>query len=614
MIKKITSAVVILSSLISSVVYANTASTEEGYLIIEEGSGWQLVSPKNPSSTSDVSAQSAPSNNDAVYILKGEGGINNSPFPLDIKAELLGFYHEETEPAVTAQNTSSTSGNSSTNTKSLQDPNYIPPVIESEQIDFSGVEEEIYVHAEIINMIIDGKEEELKTKYGHYAVYDPQDETEGVSAAGWDPTCHTKWRNDEHVSRFNLNNDFPKSINSSEVTADFQLPIAGNGRIEFQYKFKRHKWTCIPIAWGYRGTEIKVNGTINNATINISGNVIDTTIIDFNEEAFDVSLFDSRFFVGPFLLRANGRLPLSFGLKLSAKTDLSIGVDLQQSTTGGGSFLIDIDCDSKGRCNNRSDSNIQFENLDSGNINGGISTTIKLEPSIDLGFHVDLFAYEWIHLVTPGTGLRFSTPATLFSYLGSTCGDADGNGNSEYVTGSYIDINAVLGGYVQIKYLQGWSLKKPIKLGAFEIWKKGYDLSGTWGISEELWSTNLYFHAISSNGLFQPVISNVEPMALNDTYIGLSPRNCLPLSGAMNVDYNLSDGNGWKSVKLGSNGINLTPDLPLGVYDVTAITRDDGLGRRFPHESTTKIISVTIDGKRFVKVADWLPAILSILL
>lgn len=513
------SALVLLLPVMGNVVQAVSfePSPTSRYQTQQTGDGWKLVSiPTTGTTTGEYTPPAAPLPTDVfgvaggtttVYMIESLAGLNNSPLPAAIKADLATEFpnvnvlkKSAIRSKLTMQSSIATSG-------------FNTPVI--------------FVHKAVAEAVANGTEQNI---YGSFR----QNEAIQKTLFG----CGGKWYGKSksgtyNVSNFNKGKSFPIAGGfSGTLAAD--LPM--NGKIDYSFAYSYRANSCIGIPYAVRFDNLHAVGSlnVNNSQLSLDGSITYAT----NWESDKTNLYEQTwtFFIGPIPVLLGLNVPYYYGIDASA----TVGGSVSLANTGTGVYSFDYTC-TQSSCDGTSNSTIAFQpgsngTRSSGSVNVGVKPYIAIEAT---GYMYS----EWF--VSAGVGSEISIPSTYWGYYGNACGDADGDGVPETVKSSVLDVNAQLALYAKWQILgrKNWGWIDWLK--SIPGWKK-VDV-------KDYAARNKPFTAIRRNLLFKefepaatsaltPII--VGPSNVSATGAGYSAimRNCVPFKDAMNYVFDWGDG------------------------------------------------------------------------
>jgi hypothetical protein len=143
-----------------------------------------------------------------------------------------------------------------------------------------------------------------------------------------------------------------------------------------------------------------------------------------------------------------------------------------------------------------------------------VTGNAKVTPYAEANLHASIFS-DW--LASAEVGLRASLPTSVFAYAGNTCGDADGDGVNEWVTGASVDM----------------SVAADVRASAEFV---GQTLGpASWNV----WNSHVGFWSLNG-GVFDPMVTATDSL-LTATVKG-QMRPCYPFADAVSYDVAWGDG------------------------------------------------------------------------
>jgi hypothetical protein len=345
-----------------------------------------------------------------VYVLNGEVGVTESPLPDTIKQDLV---------------------------PSLLDP--------TGTIDIDAGGETVYVVSQEIAEGIDASEAAGALTPEIAAIAEPLD-PDDVSASTSASTlaaasifgggsCATQEQTVSKVVNLNGRNYSKSFALGRGFTGTFsitgQLQGAVTAEIHFEVKRKKVLFSCVPYGATFRS--VRAFGTAtSNAGITVSGSV-------FYKDSFGPSelakpgLFSVLFWAGPIPVNIGFNLPIYAGLDVDARVSGTVNFNGTHVATGSFDYTCTLDdCFGSSSFANTSPTG------STQTITGAVSGNIKPSPYVDIGFRAYLYTES---LAYAQVGVRPYLLGDLWGYTGNSCGDADGDGNTETVHALTFDLD-----------------------------------------------------------------------------------------------------------------------------------------------------------------------------
>ncbi len=198
-------------------------------------------------------------------------------------------------------------------------------------------------------------------------------------------------------------------------------------------------------------------------------------------------------------------LPIRVGLDAAAQASLTANA----SFSAIGSYTIA--CNSSG-CDGTKEGVYGFQGNQPPSVS--VSANVKVTPYAEAALHASVIS-DW--LASAEVGLRASLPTNLFGYVGNGCGDANGDGVNEWVTGLSVDMGVSADVRASAEFL-------------------GSDY-GPW--SWNVWTQHVGFWPVNG-GVFDPMVTGTAG-GFAVTMQGRM-RPCYPFTDAMSYLVTWSDG------------------------------------------------------------------------
>jgi hypothetical protein len=212
------------------------------------------------------------------------------------------------------------------------------------------------------------------------------------------------------------------------VSAD----ITGSATGEVTYVVKRHKVAFVCIPYWVKLMQARAYGNAQvNGDVTASGSLTYSNNWTWEKQIAKPSLGSLTFWVGPVPIYLGFNLPIVARLKLNATVAANATVTGEVHAVGS----FDLACN----FNNCSGTySYSTQSPTTPQLSGSVSGRALLTASVDVGVRAYLYSESvaWIQLGVRPTGF-----ADIWGYAGNTCGDANGDGTPEWVTGLTLDFD-----------------------------------------------------------------------------------------------------------------------------------------------------------------------------
>jgi len=361
--------------------------------------------------------------------------------------------------------------------------------------------------------------------------------------------------------------NFPLFAGALSENVNANLSISGHVSaavtLELHLLVKRFRLfgACIP--YGITFDTLHVSG---NATLDYAATLAGTVTLSesFEKELLKLGLFDVWFQVGPVPVRIAFNLPISVGADLTASAAGSLSYDSGHRATGS----LDYTCTSGG-C--RGTSSFQpFESSVPATLTGSISG--RLQPSVwaEAAFRGALYSDS---LAYAQVGVRPFLHGDLWGFSGNDCGDGDGDGVNETVTGLTFDLDS--------------EITANVAGGLFGAGPSRHDLLTTGRHHLK------FFDLIGSSALSPTIQGNPNATAGQLASYTVSMRPCWPYTDE--VSHTITWGDGSSEILSASPPAGASTShawQQVGTYSLTATSLRDAHGRSL-NRSTSRDIAVT---------------------
>jgi hypothetical protein len=268
----------------------------------------------------------------------------------------------------------------------------------------------------------------------------------------------------------------------------------------------------------------------------------------YSKTIAEPTVFDQWFTIGVVPVHLMVKVPVEAGLDAEAKATLHANAKV----IGHGAF--DVSCTSGG-CSGSKTASITIDSSEPPTFEA--TARVKVTPWAQASLKAVLFdetigGYGQV-------GVRASLPTDLYAYAGNMCGDADGNGQNELVTGLTLDMA------VKIDIVA--------KAGAFG----GTVGPWQWNVANK----HLMFKSFGEGSILDPVLTYEKvPNQLLHTRMHGRMRPCWPYSDA--ITYRITWSDGSISNFTGSPTTLFTQDHDFATYGIKPIKLEairDAAGR-----------------------------------
>jgi hypothetical protein len=361
---------------------------------IEVGAGWREELVSGVAVEDNGEPYSEP-----IYFVDGVAGIDQSPLPSEIKADLI-------------------------DTSTVPDPVYsvsrhiVDEIVLSEQLG--------YLTPALVAIAEDLDEPELEpmaVQGLHAGSLEPQKAWFGSCSSQYQSRSLNISKTISLVSNHNINGNFGGTLSTGgSATANVAISV--------QTELKRFKFfnKCIPYA--LRLDWAKAQGSVDmNPSASLNGNV--TASHTWEKELSNATLGSLDFKVASIPIRIALSLPLSVGLELSGSASGNISYSAWQTTSG----TFNYTCTLNG-CTGTSNFDFSGSTLptSSANLQGRIEPSVWFQAGFRASFYADSVSYAQI-------AVRPYVRGDFWEYHGNGCGDADGNGTNEQVDARTFDLD-----------------------------------------------------------------------------------------------------------------------------------------------------------------------------
>lgn len=536
------------------------------------GTGWKLVTvptanlggvyspPPSPLPREQMALTS--SEYTTVYMIDSLTGLNNSPLAASLKQDLA----TEFSGPVMMKSTTGKVGTTG---------------VANQTLSASGLTPVIFVHKGVADAIAAGTEKQI---YGAFV----QPEALEQSLFG----CGGKWYGKSKSGVFNPSNlDGAKNFNIGggfSGTLGANVPLNGTVNYDFRYSYRANK--CIGIPYAVRFDNVRTYGTLNfnNSQLSLDG-AINYKYSWNSWNTNKIRLYNNSwtFFVGPIPVVLGLEVPLFYGIDVDAKVAGSISI----AKTGNGAYVFDYTC-TQSDCTGSNNSSVQFQNSKPG-ARSSVAVEVNAKPYVTVEAIGYLYS-QWF--LSAGLGMEVSAPSKFWAYSGNNCGDADGNGATENVKSTVLDVNAQLAlyGRWQIIGKKSWSwMDWKFNVAGWEIFKVSDFTSG----KPEFFALrrNLYFKEFESpaTSALTPVIVGPSNIAATGAGYSAMMRSCVPFKDKMKYAFDWGDGT---SSTFEGSGAQQTFQAhnwaTTGTKTITLMAQSDSIKRDYANISTSRSVVV----------------------
>lgn len=263
-----------------------------------------------------------------------------------------------------------------------------------------------------------------------------------------------------------------KTVNSGPIGGGDQMAVAGgdsstgvrftgeaemDGTVQFQaavrYQERSNKCIGIPYRWEFVDANVDVV-VATTGDLSLTNQLTVTHTRRLWSEALDLPKAKLDIPIAKVL-----NIELEASLQVLLAVDLTAGYTYQQPTSIAQAYQIDgsyeahLFCDNSG-CKTREDSvsDMSFTAIDGTGRQGQQTVDITVTPSADLGVQLgidlELVGVDIYDVFDGKAGVMASLPIRFYTTAGNDCSDANGDGVSENVSTTLVDINAQLFGYL----------------------------------------------------------------------------------------------------------------------------------------------------------------------
>ncbi len=351
---------------------------------------------------------------------------------------------------------------------------------------------------------------------------------------------------------------YHKGDESGSFTGAFDVNarIQGNASATIQYHAKTSVFAGCNAVW----IDFKKAIVQGTADLTASGKVD----AQFHEEwhysktIAEPTVLDQWFTIGVVPVHLRLMVPVEAGVDADAKATLHANA----SVVGHGAF--DVACSSS-NCTGSKSAWIAVNSNDAPTFEA--TARAKVTPWAQGSLKAVLFdetigGYGQV-------GVRASLPTDLWAYAGNLCGDGDGNGVNETVTGATLDMA------VKIDVVA--------KAGAFG----GTIGPWTWNVANQ----HLFFHSFGDGAAVDPIFTAELTQDLLQTRMHGRMRPCWPYTDA--VTYRVTWNDGTASTFTSSPSSLFTQDHDFSSYGLKAIKLEalhDAAGRDLTGATTTRSV------------------------
>jgi WD40 repeat protein len=357
---------------------AEVFSAAQIQVVLEEGTGWQLLNVSGANTDGDV-----PPYDSTLYMANDDLGITHVPLPDGIREDLA---------ADSANRTTV-----------------------------------FFLDKKALDELRLSQEQGAPTPYLQ-SILEPMEPSMTGSGDG----CPDHRQKVTNTFSLNVPLNYTKNLSagfSGTFSTSGSLVAQADVGVQVIKKRKRFLWFgCVPYGLDLDYLELGATGTLNYGA-SLSG-----TVSYGNSWAFDIvkpPLAIIPIPVGKVVIPINVNLPITAGVDLQASVTGGISYTASQSTSVDYTARCTLDgCTSAMTVNAPSPSGSDV----TGNIQGRIQPSIWIEAAVRAAVVHDRTNYVQV-------GLRPYADGDLWGHLGYGCGDADGDGAEEFVKGGYFDLN-----------------------------------------------------------------------------------------------------------------------------------------------------------------------------
>jgi hypothetical protein len=525
--------------------FASTASSAEPPVVIEQGSGWQLMLVQ-PEVTGAQIATLTDDEPAAIVVVDSAEGLIEAPLPDVIKQELSAEFGNGVEPVSLA------------------------------------------VHYDIATAIADGTAADL------YAEFLEPDAEGAGAASGKSLGCSTGWRHRNRNFERSFNGfHYEKNLNSGGFTGDILVdaPLTGNGTIDVEYAFKKTSF-CLPYTVKFVQARAQAALDVGDTLLQAQGTANYAT--DDRKVMLKPSL-SHAFMIGPIPVVVGAEFPMGAGYDIAASASASVAL----KSRAQGQMVIDVTCTNAGcarTANGNNQNTVTFDDLVNPGLSGSVSVQVDAKPYAFVEARGFLYASR---IASAGVGIEVSAPSRLFYYLGNTCGNGTGAAASELVNGGYVDVGAQIEFYWNATALDrdrfNWFDTPIDSLGGF-FREVNVDRHLRGGDAHTALRGKLYFADFqfgSGKSPLSPMFTGPATIGMGGTgSFAVSKRSCVPMDEALN--YIVTWGDGASSPLQGDPGATASATHTFNAFGTPTLTAKmtvDVAGRTI-NESTSRVLTV----------------------
>lgn len=396
---------------------------------------------------------------------------------------------------------------------------------------------------------------------------------------GWSNGSKTKeWSFLDNTidQEFPLGNGFTGSLSLT-------LPYQSTGSAAMEYRVK--KAACIPYKFKFERFKIAGDaGFAGDAELSATASLAYAYTKEF--PLGNKKLGDFFFTVGLIPVWGDFHLPVTLGVDLNAQVSGTVTQDLDF----GGSGSFDYTCDDGDCCGTA-----EFtDTFDSDGLDAAVEAKLTAEANVKVKVRARIWDldFPWVPqflrdkaLAYAEAGVKGYVRAELWGYYGSTCGDADGNGQPETVSGLLADAYA---GASIVYSLTGAAVPGPIDTGETDK-------------EIELIKVNLgFWDLLGTSSVLTPMVSGPATAVIGEEvpYV-VKMRPCFPYGGQVNLEV---EGGGWTGPMTIANTGSAFPSqnsttikrtyTTAGPQTVKVKALSDDSGRDF-NAHTTRTLQIT---------------------
>ena len=508
-------------------------------VITLEPESWILIAAPADGGGGGVSTNGTSPSTDHVYILHSDAGINESPLPQTIKDDL------------------------------------VPPPPDGDiSISSEGGAEDTYIVSQEIAEGIEASELAGALTPEIDAIAEPLDEETSYSASTpnksiFGGSCATHDKNYSKVINLHSYN-YDKTFQlgdgfTGSFSANAQLEGSVTAQLNFGLKRKKVFGKCVPYGVKFQNVHAFGNAT-STAGITLTGGLAYQNTFG----PWDISkahLFSFTYWAGPIPITIGFNLPITAGLDLGASVTGTINYNGNYVASGTFDYVCTLD-DCSGSAN--------FENTSptgsTQSITGSVAGHIKPVPHVDVAVRAYLYDDA---LLYAQVGVRPYLLGDLWGYTGTTCGDADGNGNNESVQALTFDLDRRIDITAEAKIIGRDPWQRTLRTGAV---------------------VHMGFWDLINSAAMQPLLQG--PATLNVGTAGnynVKIRPCWPYTDKVTYQLNWGDGSAAQTLE-GVPGTDVPAShtwTAAGSPAVTATSVQDLHGRTL-NQTTSRTVQVTV--------------------